>query len=106
MGTFHRAKTLIDRPPEMGAPAEDTEPRTPEQIVGEFFARVPRRSPADLIALARAQGVQPVSQFEDLLGPANVDEFDVDAFLAAREQWRSEEAQLEIALPELDDAVP
>jgi hypothetical protein len=55
---------------------------------------VQRRSPAELLALARAQGVTPVERFEDLLGDwsdlEGEDEFDVDAFLEARRQWQRE----------------
>jgi hypothetical protein len=55
---------------------------------------VRRRSPAELLALAREQGVRPVEKFEDLLGDWSDAEgeegFDVDAFLEARRQWQQE----------------
>jgi hypothetical protein len=55
---------------------------------------VRRRSTAELLALAREQGVKPAQRFEDLLGdeadPDNKDEFDVDAFLEARRRWQQE----------------
>jgi hypothetical protein len=80
--------------------------RTPEQIVSEFFARVPRRSPEDLAALARQQGILPVTRFEALLGegPAGEDEFDVDAFLAARKQWQQQGRPPGAGLAEPEDA--
>src|SRR4051794_18994726 len=66
--------------------------RTPEQMLADFFARSPRHSPAELVELARQQGIQPVTRSEELLGegPAGEDEFDVDAFLAARQEWQRE----------------
>lgn len=65
--------------------------RSPEAIINDLFARVPHRTPADLAALAREQGKAPAARFEDLLGegPAEGDDFDVDAFLAARRQSAS-----------------
>jgi len=55
---------------------------------------VRRRSPAELLALAREQGVKPVQRFEDLLGDEpeveGEEEFDVDAFLETRRQWQQE----------------
>jgi hypothetical protein len=55
---------------------------------------VRRRSPAELFALAREQGVKPVQRFEDLLGDEpeveGEEEFDVAAFLEARRQWQQE----------------
>jgi hypothetical protein len=42
--------------------------RTPEQILGDYFARCPRASPEDLAALAREQGIEPVSDFALLRG--------------------------------------
>jgi hypothetical protein len=80
--------------------------RRPEEIISDLFARVTRRSPADLAALAREQGKVPAARLEDLLGegPAEGDEFDVDAFLAAREQWQSEEGSFCAHLTEPDDA--
>jgi plasmid stability protein len=55
---------------------------------------VRRRSTAELLALAREQGVKPVQRFEDLLGDEpdleGEEAFDVDAFLEARRQWQHE----------------
>ncbi len=39
----------------------------PEEV-RSLFEDLPRRSPADLLALAQAQGVKRVERFEDLLG--------------------------------------
>jgi hypothetical protein len=66
--------------------------RTPEQILADAFARFPRRSPEDLSELVRQQGIRPITHFEDLLGEESEgeEEFDVDAFLAARKQWQWE----------------
>jgi hypothetical protein len=56
---------------------------------------VNRRSPAELLALARERGVAPVKNFEELLGDepgdSEEDPFDVDAFLEARRQWQQAE---------------
>jgi hypothetical protein len=75
---------------------------TPEQVLAEFFTRFPRRSPDDLLELAREQGIQPVTRFGDLIGegPADQDEFDVDAFLLARRQWQGEGRELGVSLVE------
>ena len=80
--------------------------RSAEEIIDALFARVPRRSPSDLAALARKQGKVPAARFEDLLGegPTDGDEFDVDAFLAERRQWGPEEEPLATHLAEPDDA--
>jgi hypothetical protein len=66
--------------------------RTPEQMMADLFARISERTPADFAAVARAQGIAPVTRLEDLMGegPADGDEFDVDAFLAARKEWQAE----------------
>jgi plasmid stability protein len=56
---------------------------------------VQRRSPVELLTLARAQGVKSVDRFEDLLGDwsdaEDGEEFDVEAFLQARRQWQQED---------------
>ena len=62
---------------------------TPEQRLADFFARYPRRTPQDLLELARRKGIRPVAQFEELLGPG-ADDFDVDAFLTAHRGWKRE----------------
>jgi len=77
------------------APSEATDRhdgRIPEQILADYFARCPSASPEDLAALAREQGIQPVSASALLSGdqPSGEDEFDIDAFLAARKQWQWE----------------
>jgi hypothetical protein len=51
---------------------------------------LPQRSPEDLTALARDQGVKPVERFEDLLGDFWPEDEDVDDFIAARRQWQWE----------------
>jgi hypothetical protein len=65
--------------------------RRPEQTLP---GGVQPRSPAELLALAREQGIKPVERFEDLLGDwsdlEGEEEFDVDAFLEARRQWQQE----------------
>jgi hypothetical protein len=57
------------------------------------------------VALARQQGKVPLARFEDIfgLGAAGEEEFDVDAFLAARERWQSEDRLRDDRLAELDD---
>jgi hypothetical protein len=98
-----RARTALAETSECVAPSTE---RSPEEIIDALFARVPRRSPSDLAALAREQGKVPAARFEDLLGegPTDGDEFDVDAFLAERRQWGSEENPLATHLAEPDDA--
>jgi hypothetical protein len=49
---------------------------------------LPPRSPDDLLALARAQGVKPVTDPERLLGDFWPEDEDVDDFLEARRQWQ------------------
>jgi hypothetical protein len=70
--------------------AEDSEQRSAEQISLDLVARIQRRPLADLLALAHQQGVQPATRFEEVVGegPAAGDEFDIDAFLAARKEWQ------------------
>jgi hypothetical protein len=79
--------------------------RTPEQILGDYFARCPRASPEDLAVLAREQGIEPVSDFALLRGdrPSGEDEFDVDAFLAARKQWQWEGRPPGVGLADPED---
>jgi len=55
--------------------------------VRALFEGLPRRTPADLLALAEAQGVKPVERFEDLLGDFWPEEETGDQFLA----WLREE---------------
>jgi hypothetical protein len=85
---------------------ERTGERTPEQILADFFARCPPAAPEELAVLARQQGVQPVPDSQHLLGegPTDGDEFDVDAFLAARKQWQSEGRPPGIGLVDPEDA--
>jgi len=52
-----------------------------------LFEGLPRRTPADLLALAQAQGVKPVARFEDLLGDFWPEDETGDQFLA----WLREE---------------
>jgi hypothetical protein len=51
---------------------------------------LPARSPEELLALARAQGVKPVTRFEDLLGDFWPEDENVDDFIAARRRWQWE----------------
>lgn len=53
-------------------------------------AGVPQRSPDALVALAREQGVGPVTRFEDLLGDFWPEEESVDLFLETRKRWQQE----------------
>jgi hypothetical protein len=55
--------------------------------VQALFEGLPRRTPADLLALAEAQGAKPVERFEDLLGDFWPEEETGDQFLA----WLREE---------------
>ena len=79
---------------------------TPEQMMADLFARVPQRTPSDFAEVARAQGVVPAARLEDLMGegPADGDEFDVAAFLAARKEWQAEVRPLGADLAEPDNA--
>jgi hypothetical protein len=53
----------------------------PEEV-RSLFEGLPRRSPADLLALAESQGVKPVEDFEDLLGDFWPVEETCDEFIA------------------------
>jgi plasmid stability protein len=89
------------------APASDAlAERTPEQILSDFFRRYPRRSPGDLLKIAAMQGVQPFARVEDFAAgePVSDDEFDVDAFLAARKEWQWEGRLQDDELAEPEDA--
>lgn len=86
------ARAVLEERLALAAEPDRREERTPEQILGDFFTRFPRSSPEELAESARQQGVHPVASFEHPLGggPQGEDEFDVDAFLAARKQWQWE----------------
>jgi hypothetical protein len=66
--------------------------RTPEQILADSFARFPPASSEALVKMARRQSVPVFTSIEALAGDEGPtdEEFDVDAFLAARKQWRGE----------------
>jgi hypothetical protein len=53
----------------------------PEEVPS-LFDGLPRRTPADLLALAEEQGVKPVERFEDLLGDFWPEDETCDEFLA------------------------
>jgi hypothetical protein len=80
--------------------------RTADEILGDFFAQCPPSAPEELAALAREQGVDPAPSVERLMGagPADEDEFDVDAFLVARRQWQWEGRPPGVALADPEDA--
>ena len=101
---FARA-VLEGRLAPLGGPERHGE-RTPTQMLDDFFARSPRSTAEELAALARQQGVDPVPGFEHLFGegPEGKDEFDVDAFLAARKQWQWEGRPPGAGLAEPEDA--
>jgi hypothetical protein len=101
---FARA-VLEERLAPTGEP-DRSEERTPEQILDDFFARFPRSTPEELAEMARHQGVHPVPGFEYPLaeGPQGEDDFDVDAFLAARRRWQWEGRPPGASLAEPDDA--
>src|SRR5689334_740608 len=75
----------------------ETAEESSERNATDFLRRLPKRSPADLVALVRQQGKSPVTRFQDLLGQEadGDDTFDVDAFLLAREQWQTAERLLD-----------
>jgi hypothetical protein len=75
-------------------------------MMADLFARVPHRTPADFAAVACAQGIAPVARLDDLMGegPADGDEFDVDAFLAARKEWQVEARPFDASFAEPDDS--
>lgn len=68
--------------------------------IAEAYARLPRGTPEDIAELARQQGVTP-RPFRALLGsgPGDEDDFDVDAFLAARREWQREERAFDADFP-------
>src|SRR5207245_7324682 len=72
---------------------EQLEPRAggaaPEEIHA-LFQRLPRRTPADLLALAEAQGVKPVERFEDLLGDFWPEDETCDEFIAWLREGRED----------------
>jgi hypothetical protein len=80
--------------------------RTATQILDDFFVQFPRSVPAELAELARQQGVTPLPGVEHLLveGPEGAEEFDVDAFLAARKRWQWEGRLPGTGLAEPEDA--
>src|SRR5262249_27134653 len=88
---LHATAGTQPRPPAVGGSTQGQD-RTPEEMMADLFARVRQRTPADFAAVACAQGIAPVVHLEDLMGegPADGDEFDVDAFLAARKEWQIE----------------
>jgi hypothetical protein len=55
--------------------------RTPEDVQA-LFEGLPRRTPADLLRLAEAQGVKPVERFENLLGDFWPEDETGDQFIA------------------------
>jgi hypothetical protein len=56
--------------------------------VRALFEDLPRRPPADLLALAHAQGVKPAARFEDLLGDFWPEDETSEEFLAWLRQGR------------------
>jgi len=58
--------------------------------VRPLFRGLPRRSPADLLALARSQGVAPVGEFEELLGDFRPEDETCDEFIAWLRQGRQD----------------
>jgi len=103
-GEFVR-EVLEERLAPLGGPDRHGE-RTPAQMLDDFFARFPRSTPEELAELARQQGVHPLPGFEQLLGEGSEgeDEFDVDAFLAARKRWQWEGHPPGAGLAEPEDA--
>ena len=76
------ARVLLERGLEA---AESSE----ENAGVELWHGISRRSPEDLLALAREQGVGPATSFDEMLGGWPEDD-DVDAFLQARRCWQWE----------------
>jgi hypothetical protein len=79
--------------------------RTPEQILADSFARFPPASSEALLKMARRQSVPVFTSIEALAGdecPTD-EEFDVDAFLAARKEWQAEGRPLSASLADLED---
>jgi len=64
--------------------------------VRDPYAGLPRRSWAELEALARAQGAPLAARFEDLLGDFWPEDETADEFIATLREWRREEPR---ALP-------
>jgi hypothetical protein len=58
--------------------------------VRSLFEGLPRRSPADLLALAKLQGVKPVERFEDLLGDFWPEDETCDEFIAWLREGRQD----------------
>ena len=69
-----------------------------EAVFAGFWRDLPRRSPADLVALAKAQGIQPVTNLDAITG-GWLEHDSVDDFLAARHRWQWE-GRLSGATPE------
>ncbi len=63
---------------------------------------LPRRSTDELLALARAQGVKPVTEPEQLLGGFWPEGESVDDFLEARRQWQREGVTEQRPTPSLE----
>jgi hypothetical protein len=61
-----------------------------QEDVQALFAGQPRRTPADLLVLAEAQGIKPVARFEDLLGDFWPEEETGDQFLAWLREGRQD----------------
>jgi hypothetical protein len=61
------------------------------EAIHALFEGLPRRTPADLLELADAQGVKPVERFEDLLGDFWPEEETCDQFLAWLREGRRDQ---------------
>jgi hypothetical protein len=83
--------------------AEDL--RTPEQILADSFARFPPGSPEALAKMARRQNVPVFTSVEMLASDERPtdEEFDVDAFLAARKQWQWEGRPVGAGLADVEE---
>jgi plasmid stability protein len=55
---------------------------------GSLYAGLPRRSPRELIDLARQQGAPVAVRFEDLLGDFWPENESADEFMATLREWR------------------
>jgi hypothetical protein len=74
--------------------------------VGALFEGLPRRSPADLLRLAEAQGVKPVERIEDLQGGFWPADESCDQFIAwLREGRRDRQRESNMASP-LSPTIP
>jgi hypothetical protein len=74
----------LELPPSgVGAPEE----------VHALFEGLPRRTPADLLELAEAQGVKPVERFEDLLGDFWPEDETGEQFLAWLREGRRDRGE-------------